>query len=554
MKKWWHSAVGYQIYPKSFQDSNGDGIGDIKGIISRLPYLKELGISVIWLSPINQSPMKDHGYDISDYYHIDPSFGSDEDFENLITEAKKYDIRILLDLVINHTSVKHEWFQKALADLDSPYADYYMIREGNGNLPPNNWRSMFGGSAWERIEGTNKYYLHLFTVDQPDLNWENPKLRKELYHIIQFWLNKGVAGFRIDAIAHIKKVFDAAMKEADGPDGLAEDFEHYRNAKGIEQFLAEMRDQAFAGQDILTIAEMDVPNPNDWVEFFGDNGYFSSIFDFYHTIYNVQSEEFKDRPVELVEKLKERAFEKQTLAHNKVFFTNFIENHDLPRSPERLIPKEEIHFYSKSLLAVHYFFLRGIPVVYQGQEIGMQDYPKNSISEYIDLATHNKYQEYLLRGKSPEEALSQINIENRENSRTPFQWSTDQNAGFTEGEPWFEVNPNYVDINYEKQEQDADSLLNFYKRLIKVRRNIEYEDVFVYGRTLQLFKEVKGCFAYKRQLGDKEVTVICNFTNQSLTIDYEYDAATQILMNNYKNIQYTQGLLSLNPYQAIVIG
>lgn len=549
-RKWWHEAIGYQIYPKSFQDTNGDGVGDIQGIIQHLDELKELGINVIWISPINLSPMVDHGYDISDYLQIDPSFGTNKDFEELIDEAHKRNIRVLMDLVINHTSNQHEWFNNAMADLESDYADYYVIREGKGNLPPNNWRSMFGGSAWEKIAGTNKYYLHLFTVGQPDLNWENPKLRQELYDVINYWLDKGLDGYRIDAVSHIKKIYDHEDLPSDGPDGLVTTWEHYRDATGIGEFLGEMRDRTFKGKDILTIAEMDVEDSEKWEEYFGEDGYFSSIFDFYHTPYSIQNKEFHDKEIAFIELLKEKMFVKQELANDRVFFTNFIENHDLARSLNRFIPKENINFYSASSLAISYFFLRGIPVIYQGQEIGMVDYPKESMGGYLDLATHNSYRDYLLKGYSEKDALRQINIECRENSRTPMQWDNSENAGFSKGTPWFAVNPNYRTLNYCDQKVDDNSLLNFYKNITNLRSKPDYKESLVYGKTIPILKETKGCIAYYREGNGERIGVICNLTNE--TIKIPSNKMPDILINNYENIYYTKKTLSLAPYQGIV--
>ncbi|MHC5248561.1 glycoside hydrolase family 13 protein [Enterococcus sp. LJL90] len=548
--KWWQEAIGYQIYPKSFQDSNHDGIGDIHGIIQHLDQLKDLGITVIWISPINLSPMVDHGYDISDYLQIDPSFGTNEDFEELIAAANDRGIKVLLDLVINHTSSEHEWFKKAMADLNSEYADYYVIKEGKGDLPPNNWRSIFGGSAWEKIAGTNKYYLHLFTVEQPDVNWENPKLRQELYKVIEFWLDKGVAGFRIDAISHIKKIYDQEDSPADGPDGLATNWELYRDAEGIGEFLGEMRDMTFKGKDILTIAEMDVEDPQKWEEYFGDDGYFTSIFDFYHTPFTVQDKKYRDDPVAFIEMLKKLVFKKQQLANGRVFFTNFIENHDLPRALNRFIPQKEISFHSASALALFYFFLRGIPVIYQGQEIGMVDYPKASIEEYVDLATHNNYQDYLLRNYTEVEALQQINIENRENSRTPMQWDNTAYAGFSDVTPWFAVNPNYPQLNYQVEEENPASLLNFYKKMTALRKKAALQPIWIDGDSLPILEDYAGCIAYQRVLANQRLTVVINFTNKKMTLPLE---KSEVLLTNYDHVAWKKKQVELQPYQGLIL-
>lgn len=550
-QKWWHYAIGYQIYPKSFQDTNHDGIGDIKGITAHLPELKELNVDVVWISPVNLSPMVDHGYDISDYYQIDPSFGTNEDFDELLSEAEAAGIKILMDLVINHTSDQHPWFKAAMADLESEFADYYVIKEGKDGLPPNNWRSMFGGSAWEKIPGTeNKYYLHLFTVGQPDLNWENPRLRQKLYEIIDYWLDKGVAGFRIDAIAHIKKLYAQQNLPADGPDGLVTTWEHYRNATGIGEFLGEMRDQTFAQRDVLTIAEMDVPDPDHWEEYFGGTGYFSSIFDFYHTPFSIQDPAYQDDPAAFVDMLKQAMFKKQVLANDRVFFTNFLENHDLTRMPDRLIPQTDIGFQSISAWSMMYFFLRGIPVIYQGQEIGMRDYPKESIDGYVDLATHNSYADYLLRGDTPEAAMAKINIFCRENSRTPVQWHDGPYGGFSDVAPWFAVNPNYRTLNVAAQQKDPASLLNFFKQITKIRKAPELAELMVYGRTIPVLQEYPGVVGYYRERDGQRLVQLANLTAQPVTIPLK-KAISQVLLSNQELTQDAT-TLTLQAYQAVL--
>lgn len=553
LKKWWHNAIGYQIYPKSFQDTNGDGIGDIQGIIQHLDDLKELGVNIIWVSPINESPMVDHGYDISDYYKIDPSFGSNEDLEVLIKEADKRGIKILMDLVINHTSDQHEWFQKAIQNPDSKYADYYIIREGdeNGN-PPNNWRSIFGGSAWEKIEGTNKYYLHLFTVGQPDLNWENPELREKLYEMVNYWLDKGLGGFRIDAISHIKKDWTYENLPPDGPDGLVTAWKYYRNAEGIEELLHELNESTFKKYDSFTIGEIDAETPEQIEQFIGENGCFSTYFDFFHNKYCIRYEQYAKDPIEMVEEIKKELFARQELIKQSGgLLTNFLENHDKPRAPERFIPKKFINFYSQSLLGTIYFFLRGIPVIYQGQEIGMTDFPKESIDGYIDLATHNNYKDLLEKGMSEEDALRLINIDCRENSRTPMQWNDSENGGFTDGEPWFAVNPNYKTLNYKNQKEDPESLLNYYKKLGALRRQEDLEGAFIYGETIQLYSEIKGCLAYQRRLNDKVVTIIANWTPNVMEIPMD-KPINKLLLNNYKTLHVDEESMVFQPFQVIV--
>lgn len=547
MKKWWHEAIGYQIYPKSFQDTNGDGIGDLRGIIQHLDDLVDLGINVLWLSPINQSPMVDHGYDISDYYQVDPVFGSNEDLQELIQQADSRGIKILLDLVINHTSDQHPWFQEALSDPTGPAAQRYIIRHGQDG-PPNNWRSIFGGSAWTRIPETDLYYLHLFTKNQPDLNWENPTLRQELYGMVRYWLDQGLGGFRIDAISHIKKDWQYENMPPDS-DGLVNGFEYFRNVAGIEAFLDELAENTFRLYDSFTIAEMDDIQQERLAEFIGDQGYFSTVFDFFHTKFYIRQERYAKDPLGFVEELKEELFQRQAYVADQGFMTNFIENHDKIRSPGKFIPKAYINEYSKRLLAVCYFFLRGIPVIYQGQEIGMEDYPKESIHDYLDLATHNMYQEFLDKGMSAEDALFWVNLECRENSRTPMQWDATEQAGFTTGEPWFAVNPNYLEISYAQQRK-GNSLLAFYKKVVALRKNEQYRETWIYGQLIPQFEEVKGCIAYTRESEAQRLWVIANCTPQEMRLPLS--APRVVLLNNYE--QLDQGTeLRLRPGQAIVL-
>ncbi|MDE7266744.1 MAG: alpha-glucosidase, partial [Lachnospiraceae bacterium] len=449
LKKWWHNTIGYQIYPKSFQDTNGDGIGDLKGITAHLDDLADLGINVIWICPINKSPMKDHGYDISDYEEIDPMFGCKSDLLELIQEADQRGIRILMDLVVNHTSIEHPWFQKALEDPYGEYGKYYIIREGQNGQEPNNWRSIFGGSAWEPIANTNLYYLHLFTKWQPDLNWENPALRKNIYDMVSRWLDMGIRGFRIDAISHLKKDFSYRNLPADGADGYVNGFPYFSNVNGIGVFLKELKENTFQRYDAMTIGEVDEGLPSEILtDFIGENGYFSTIFDFCHSEFHVNSAKWKDKPVEMISALRECLFTKQKTLKGSGMLCNYLENHDLSRAVERFIPKEDIDFYSSSMVGGINFFMPGIVFLYQGQATGMMDYQKEHIEDFKDPTTFSQYNEYLKKGMSETEALAQINLETREHARTPMQWNDEPYAGFSKSEPWFAVNPNYGQINY----------------------------------------------------------------------------------------------------------
>lgn len=551
-KKWWHQAIGYQIYPKSFQDSNGDGIGDLRGIIGRLDYLKDLGINVLWLCPVYKSPMMDHGYDISDYETIDSCFGSNEDIKELIEESRMRGIKILMDLVLNHTSDQHPWFQKAMEDLDGDYADYYIIKEGNGGNPPNDWGSIFGGSAWERIGDTNRYYLHLFTKGQPDLNWENPKLRKELYQMINRWFSLGLGGFRVDAISHIKKNFNYKNR-SQSDESQGSEWDYYNNAEGLDVFLREMKEQTFKFYDALTIAEIDHVKPDRLKDYIGENGYFSTIFDFCHTSYRVRDEKWANQPMAMIEELKKNLFKKQEYAKGHGFLCNFLENHDLPRAADRFIPEQYIGYYSQTLLPAVNFFLKGIPFLYQGQEIGMRDFPKASIKEYKDPTTYKKYEELLAHGKSQTEAINLINIESRENSRTPIQWSDEKHGGFTTGTPWFEVNPNYKEINCRQQMQDAKSIWSFYKKMVSVRKREDLKDCLIYGDTIPKYEEITGIIAYERAFKEQRILAIHNCSPGEVVLSLSFQPE-EIVLNNYEDAALDEaGRITLNPFQTILI-
>ncbi len=543
-KKWWKESIGYQIYPKSFMDSNGDGIGDLVGITSKLDYLRDLGIDLVWISPIFKSPQVDHGYDVSDYEDIDEMYGSKEQLKTLINEAKKRNIKIILDLVVNHTSDKHHWFQKALKNPESEYGKYYIFRRGTKDTPPNNWRGIFNGSAWEKVGGKDSdlYYLHLFTKEQPDLNWENPKLRREIYDMVNRWLDFGIDGFRVDAISHIKKDFTYKNIDVGRADGLYDKFDYYNNCAGIEDFLQEMKRETFSKYDCFTVGEVSFSTIKTLAEYAGVNGHFSSLFDFCHNQMNTNTSDMTQE--EFIENLKTKIFEVQNNIDSETTLTHITENHDLCRNYERFIPKEDHNFYSKTLTGTFNFFMRGIPFIYQGQEIGMSNYVKKDISEFADPVTERKYSEMLAVGKSEKEAFDFTNFTSREHTRTPIQWNSSKNAGFTTGEPWFAVNPNYTEINVEDQLKDANSVINYYKNMIKVRR--KYSEVFSYGHFKSLFEDVKGLLAYKR--GD-EIYVYNNFTPNEMTVKGDIN---KVILSNYSNTSHTKHEITLKPYQTLV--
>lgn len=553
LQKWWHNTIGYQIYPKSFQDTNGDGIGDLKGVTAHLDDLADLGINVIWLCPVNKSPMKDHGYDISDYEEIDPMFGSKDDLRELIREADRRGIKILMDLVVNHTSSEHPWFQKALKDPDGEYGKYYMIQEGKGGKAPNNWRSIFGGSAWERIGDTNRYYLHLFTKWQPDLNWENPALRQKIYEMVNRWLDLGIRGFRVDAISHLKKDFSGASLPADGADGLADGFACFTNAEGIGVFLDELRENTFQRHDAMTIGEVDegLP-PGALTKYIGENGYFSTIFDFCHSIFHVGAAQWRDQPAAMMDELKKLLFAKQEMVRGRGLLCNYMENHDLSRAVERFIPENEIDFYSSSLVGGINFFLPGIVFLYQGQAIGMRDFRKKELSEFKDPTTFVMYEEQIKNGMTAEESFAQINLESREHARTPMQWSDTPNAGFSTVEPWFAVNPNYHSINYEAQKKDPDSLYAFYKKMIALRKSGDFQELFIYGSFTPVYEEEPGVIAYRRSYDGRSVLIINNAKPQETALALP-GTVTNTLLSNYDKVILNDGMIQLKRYQTVVL-
>ncbi|MDY6013235.1 alpha-glucosidase [Clostridium sp.] len=552
MKKWWHNKVAYQIYPKSFCDTNADGIGDLKGIISKLDYLKDLGIDIIWLSPIYCSPMVDQGYDISDYYNIDPSFGTMDDMETLLEEAKKRNMYIIMDLVVNHCSDKHEWFKKALEDPDGEYGKYFYIREGKGDNPPCNWRSYFGGSVWEKIPNTNKYYFHSFAKEQPDLNWENPKVKEEIYKMINWWLDKGLAGFRIDAIINIKKDLSFQDFEADGEDGLCDISKMLNKAQGIGDMLKELKRETFDKYDAFTVGEVFNAKEGELGKFIGEDGYFSSIFDFdMEVLGQEQSNRWYLNKEFTTNELREVIFKSQLEALGIGFKANIIENHDEPRGVSRYIKAGECNDTSKKALAIIEVMRRGIPFIYQGEEIGMTNNNLDSIDKFNDISTIENYDRAIKEGFSKEEALKLVNKFSRDNGRTPFQWNDSINAGFTEGTPWLGVNKNYKEINVESQLNDKNSVLSFHKELIKLRKSEEYSEAIVYGDFIPDLENYDNVISFYRKGKDKNLMVIINYQNKKQMIDFE--EKYKMLINNYGYVEIDNNKLMLEPYQGIVV-
>lgn len=552
-KQWWHDKIAYQIYPKSFLDTNHDGIGDLRGVITKLDYLKELGIDIIWLSPIYQSPFVDQGYDISDYYKIAPEFGTMEDFDELLAEAKKRDMYIVMDLVINHCSDKHEWFQKALADPDGEYGQYFYIREGKGDNPPSNYRSYFGGSAWEKIEGTNRYYLHMFAREQPDLNWENPKVKDELFTMINWWLEKGLAGFRIDAIINIKKDLSFPDFAPDGPDGLSSVTCMVHHVKGVGDLLLEMKEKTFAKYDAFTVAEVFDVKESEKKNFVGDNGYFSTMFDFSAHILTYGKHGWYDaEPIEFTQ-WRDTLFSSQLGWQDSGFLANIIENHDEPRGASTYLPEYAQNEDGIKMLGTVSVLMRGIPFIYQGQEIGMRNCPMADISEYDDISTLDQYHLAIEAGCSKEDALKACYHYSRDNARTPMQWDENRQAGFTDGSPWLKVNPNYKTINVQKQTQETDSVLNYYKKLTALRKSEQYKELFTYGDFEPVYplKAEEKLFAYHRVLNGKKILVAANFGEEEITLTLEKQPS-RILLSNQNRTEAAQNL-TLKPCEVIVL-
>lgn len=550
-KKWWHDKVAYQIYPKSFYDSNGDGIGDIPGIISKLDYLADLGIGILWLSPCYRSPLADQGYDISDYYSIDPRFGTMEDMERLIAEAKKRGIYILMDLVVNHCSDEHEWFKKACENPEGKYGKYFYLRDKKEGKLPTNWRSYFGGPVWEDLPGTDKQYLHVFHRKQPDLNWENPEVREEIYKNINWWLDKGLGGFRIDAIINIKKALPFRDYEPDREDGLCSISAMLKEAKGIGAFLGEMRDRTFKKYDAFAVGEVFNEKPEEIPEFIGDDGYFSSMFDFNETIFGGSEKGWYDRKSITPDDYKKCCFDAQAKVGSIGFLSNIIENHDEPRGVSHYIPEGECCIESKKMLAALNFMLRGVPFIYQGQELGMENASVSSIDEVDDISAHDEYRVALEAGFLPEEALKVVSKYSRDNARTPMQWSDEANAGFTSGTPWLKVNPNYLSINAAAQIKDEDSVYSFYKKLIALRKDPVYKETIVYGALEPMWADQHNLMAYYRK-GERTILVVGNYQRDEQEVKLP-TAYQNVLLNNYHDIAEASGTIRLHGYQVLVL-
>ena len=536
-RKWWHSSVVYQIYPRSFNDTNGDGIGDIPGIIEKLNYLKELGIDVIWLSPVYKSPNDDNGYDISDYCDIMDEFGTMEDMDNLIREANKIGIKILMDLVVNHTSDEHKWFIEAKKSKDNEYRDYYVWRDPVDGKEPNELISTFSGSAWEFDETSGQYFLHLFSKRQPDLNWENEKVRKEVSDMINFWIDKGVGGFRMDVIDLIGKVPDQMVKE---------------NGPKLHEYLKEMNRNSFGNHDLLTVGETWGATPEIAKLYSNpERNELSMVFQFEHiSLDKIPGKRKWDlKPLDLRD-LK-RVFSKwQTELDGQGWNSLFWNNHDLPRIVSRWGNDKEFRVESAKMLATLLHGMKGTPYIYQGEELGMTNIKFETLEEYDDIEIHNMYKERISLGYTHEEIMKSIYAKGRDNGRTPIQWDDTENGGFTTGKPWLGVNSNYKYINAKACLKDKNSIFYHYKKLIEIRKS---SDVIIYGDYKLLNPDDSNIFAYVRELNGERLLVVCNFYEKNVTFNFDKDKkASEVLISNYNDSSLDISNLELRPYEAIM--
>ena len=533
-KKWWQSSVVYQIYPRSFADSNGDGMGDLPGITGKIEYLKKLGVNVLWICPIYQSPQDDNGYDISDYRAVYPEFGTMENMKDLIQKCKDNDIKIIMDLVVNHTSDEHPWFIESKKSLDNPYRDYYIWRKGTDGRPPNDLMSNFGGSAWEYSPETEEYYLHFYSKKQPDLNWENPKLRQEIYDMMNWWLDQGIAGFRMDVIDLIGKIPDQKIKE---------------NGPKLHSYLHEMNEATFGHRDSMTVGECWGATPEIGRLYTDpERKELSMIFQF-------EQIQLDKKPGGQRWDLKslylpdlKRVFSKwQTELEGHGWNSLFWNNHDLPRIVSRWGNDGEYRVLSAKMLATLLHGMKGTPYIYQGEEIGMTNVPFQTIDEFPDIETQNIYKERLKAGFTEEETMHAIRAKARDNARTPMQWNAEKNAGFTEGTPWYRVNPNYKEINVEQALADPESVFYHYQKLIQLRKE---HDIMVYGTYQLLFPEDEDLYIYTRTLEEEKWLIVCNFHEK--TRKFRCKRAGQVMLSNYADTPATEKIAELRPYEAVI--
>ncbi|MFC4354928.1 alpha-glucosidase [Chryseomicrobium palamuruense] len=539
-KTWWKEAVAYQVYPRSFQDSNGDGIGDLQGLISRLDYIQDLGIDIIWICPMYKSPNDDNGYDISDYQDIMDEFGTMEDFDLLLAEVHKRGMKLIIDLVINHSSDEHQWFIESRQSKDSDKRDWYIWRDGKDGKEPNNWGSIFGGSAWEYDETTDQYYLHLFSRKQPDLNWENKDVRNALYDMVNWWLDKGIDGFRVDAISHIKKDLTFSDMPAEEGKEYIHAWSKYMNVDGIMSFLEELRDKTFANYDIMTVGEANGVSSDQISEWVNEqDGKFDMIFQFEHLGL------WDDNGLNILELKKVLSRWQDALAADG-WNALFLENHDKARIVSTWGNDDKYWAQSAKSLATMYFFMQGTPFIYQGQEIGMTNVQFDTIEDYNDVSAKNMYRERIANGETHEAIMQDLWQTSRDNSRTPMQWSEEANAGFSTGAPWIGLNPNYTEINVDLQLADEASILNYYKAMIRLRKEHE---TLVYGSYELLLADDSQVYAYSRTLEDSQFVIVTNLTDKSASTEALLDLIqdAEIVLSNSDS----EGL-ELAPFEARV--
>ncbi|MGW7952213.1 glycoside hydrolase family 13 protein [Staphylococcus xylosus] len=545
-KQWWKEAVAYQVYPRSFNDSNNDGIGDLPGVIEKLDYLNELGIDVIWLSPMYKSPNDDNGYDISDYTDIMDEFGTMDDFNLLLESVHQRGMKLILDLVVNHTSDEHPWFIESKSSKDNPKRDWYIWQEPKPDgSEPNNWESIFNGSTWEYDDTTGEYYFHLFSKKQPDLNWGNKEVRHAIFEMMNWWFEKGIDGFRVDAITHIKKSFEAGDLPVPEGKTYAPAFDVDMNQPGIQSWLQEMKEKSLCQYDIMTVGEANGVNPENAVEWVGENeGKFNMIFQFEHLgLWNTGDSKFD------VKAYKDVLNRWQKQLENIGWNALFIENHDQPRRVSTWGDDQNYWYESATSHAIVYFLQQGTPFIYQGQEIGMTNYPFESVETFNDVAVVNEYNIVKSQNGDVSALLEKHKMENRDNSRTPMQWNNQTNSGFSEHSPWFPVNPNYKTINVADQQQDPNSILNFYKSLITLKKS---DDIYTYGTFDLVDKNNEQVFAYTRTLNNKKVLIVANLTNQTATFKYDNSInQDNILLHNYKNEAID--INAIKPFEAFVL-
>lgn len=546
---WWKDLIGYQIYPRSFKDSNGDGIGDLQGVIEKLDYLKNLGVDLLWISPFFKSPNDDNGYDISDYQDILEEFGNLNDFDLLLSETHKRGMKLIIDLVINHTSDEHPWFIESRSSKDNPKRDWYIWKEGDEDEEPNNWESIFKGSAWEKCSATNEYYMHLFSKKQPDLNWENQEVRNELYKMINWWLDKGIDGFRVDAISHIKK--EPGFPNLPNPlnKKYVESFDMHMNVDGIQKHLKELKENTFNKYDIVTVGEANGVAANEADEWVGsENGKFNMIFQFEHLKLWDYENDLKFSP----KAYKDVLTKWQNALEDNGWNALFIENHDIPRSTSTWGNDNKYWDKSAKAFATAYFLQKGTPFIYQGQEIGMTNTVFNSIDDFQDVKSINEAKEKLEMGVSNDEILNLLSNTSRDNARTPMQWDSSENAGFTTGKPWLKINENYININVEKQISDENSIFNYYKKLIRLKKGNE---ILTHGKFNLLLEDDTDIFAYTRGTENEKYLILSNLTENSKTVslkDFE-NLKKEIILSNYNENEIHLENLNIKPYECFVI-